>query len=362
MQPTRRSFLQQSSIFAAAGVAAVRATAALAQSASNDGASPDVLSTPVVTKKKGDMFYRMLGKTGEEVSFLGIGGFHIGAPKDPEESTRIIRTAVDRGITFLDNCWDYHEGESEKRMGKALADGYRDKVFLMSKIDGRTRDAAAKQIDESLQRLKTDHVDLMQMHEVIRLEDPDRLFAEEGGYEALAKAKEAGKVRFIGFTGHKDPAVHLRMLDTAREHDVHFDTVQMPVNIMDAHFRSFTHQVLPRLVEEGIGPLAMKPFGGEYIVKEILRSGVAQPIELLHYSMSLPVSVVITGCDSVKILEQALEAARTFEPMDAAAREELVNRVKGAAAHGEFERYKTTAFFDSTAQHPEYLGPPPRAS
>jgi predicted aldo/keto reductase-like oxidoreductase len=362
MQPTRRSFLQQSSIFAAAGVAAVRATATLAQGASNGGPSADVLSTQVPTKKKGDMFYRMLGQTGEEVSFLGIGGFHIGAPKDPEESTRIICTAVDRGITFLDNCWDYHEGESEKRMGKALEDGYRDKVFLMSKIDGRTRDAAAKQIDESLQRLKTDHVDLMQMHEVIRLEDPDRVFAEGGGYEALAKAKEAGKIRFIGFTGHKDPAVHLRMLDMAREHGVHFDTVQMPVNIMDAHFRSFTHQVLPRLVEEGIGPLAMKPFGGEYIVKEILRSGVAQPIELLHYSMSLPVSVVITGCESVKILEQALEAARTFEPMDAAAREELVNRVKDVAERGEFERYKTTAFFDSTAQHPEYLGPAPRAS
>jgi predicted aldo/keto reductase-like oxidoreductase len=343
-------------------MATARATVTLAQGTSADGTFTDALSTQAATKKKGDMFYRMLGKTDEEVSLLGIGGFHIGVPKDAEESTRIIRTAVDRGVTFLDNCWDYHEGESEKRMGMALADGYRDKVFLMSKIDGRTRDAAAKQIDESLERLKTDHVDLMQMHEVIRLEDPDRVFAEGGGYEALAKAKEAGKIRFIGFTGHKDPAVHLRMLDAAREHGVRFDTVQMPVNIMDAHFRSFTRQVLPRLVEEGIGPLAMKPFGGEYIVKEILRTGVAQPIELLHYSMSLPVSVVITGCDSMTILEQALEAVRTFEPMDAAARQELVGRVKDAAARGEFERYKTTAFFDSTAQHPEYLGPVPRAS
>lgn len=305
------------------------------------------------------MLYRQLGKTGEEVSLLGIGGFHIGVPSE-EESVRIIRTAVDSGVTFLDNCWDYHDGESELRMGKALLHGYREKVFLMSKIDGRTKATAAKQIDESLARLRTDRVDLMQIHEVIRLEDPDRLFADGGGYEALTEAKQAGKIRFIGFTGHKDPAVHLRMLDTAKEHGAHFDTVQMPVNVMDAHFRSFTHQVLPRLVDEGIGPLAMKPFGGEHIVKEVLRSGAAKPIELLHYSMSLPVSVVITGCDSITILEQALEAVRTFEPMDSTARDQLVGRFKDPASHGEFERYKTTSFFDSTAQHPEYLGPSER--
>ncbi len=165
----------------------------------------------------------------------------------------MIRSAIDRGITFMDNCWDYNDGVSEVRMGKALQDGYRNKVFLMTKIDGRTKASAAQQIDESLQRLQTDHVDLMQFHEVIRLEDPDRIFAEGGAMEAMLEAKKAGKVRYIGFTGHKDPYVHLRMLDHARKHDFHFDTVQMPLNVMDAHFRSFTREVLPALTREGIG-------------------------------------------------------------------------------------------------------------
>lgn len=301
------------------------------------------------------MLYRKLGNTGEEVSIIGIGGFHIGQQKNADESIRIIRTGIDRGITFLDNSWDYHDGESERRMGRALKDGYRDKVFLMTKIDGRTRDSAAKQIDESLERLAADRVDLMQFHEIIQLDAPDRIF-NEGAWDAMQAAKKAGKIRYIGFTGHKDPVVHLRMLDAAKQHGVHFDAVQMPVNVMDAHFRSFTHEVLPRLVAENIAPLAMKPFGGPFVVQEVLRSGVATPIELLHYVMSLPVSVVITGIDSLKILDQACEAVRTFKQLNADQCTALAARVQNAALHGKFERYKTTSIFDATAKHPDWLG------
>jgi uncharacterized protein len=239
-------------------------------------------------------------------------------------------------------------------MGRALDDGYRDKVFLMSKIDGRTRDSAAKQIDQSLERLQTDRLDLMQFHEIIQLDAADRIF-NEGAWEAMEDAQKAGKVRFIGFTGHKDPLVHLRMLDAARQRGVHFDAVQMPVNVMDVHFRSFTNDVLPRLVEEKIAPLAMKPFGSPYIVEEVQKSGAATPIELLHYVMSLPVSVVITGIDSLKILDQACEAARTFQPLDAEARSGLAARVLNSAREGKFERYKTSAHFDGTARNPEWL-------
>src|SRR5262245_23864101 len=350
---SRRKFLQDSSVLAAAGLAGHGVAMAEPSAALGPPRTPPLQTPPSV--RRGEMFYRKLGSTGVEVSLIGIGGFHIGGGKDSAEAIRIIRSGVDRGITFMDNSWDYHDGESERRMGRALRDGYRDKVFLMTKIDGRTRDSAAKQIDESLERLETDHVDLMQFHEIIQLDAPDRIF-NEGAWEAMQAAKEAGKVRHIGFTGHKDPTVHLRMLDAAKEHGVHFDTVQMPINVMDAHFRSFTQQVLPRLVAEGIGPLAMKPFGSPFIVEEVLRSGVARPIELLHYVMSLPVSVVITGIDSLKILDQALEAVRTFEPLSSEERTALVSRVQDAALHGKFERYKTTAIFDSTAKHPAWLG------
>src|SRR5215831_13600075 len=209
--------------------------------------------------QSGGMTYRTLGKTGEKVSAIGLGGAHIGRAESAELATSIIRTAVDRGITFMDNCWDYADGEAERRMGVALRDGYRQKVFLMTKFDGRTKDSAAKQIDESLQRLQTDHIDLMQYHENIRMEDPDLFFAEGGPLEALLEAKRAGKIRYIGFTGHKDPAVHNRMLDIAHARNFHFDTAQMPLNILDAQFLSFAHEVVPRLVQQGIGVLAMKP-------------------------------------------------------------------------------------------------------
>jgi uncharacterized protein len=299
------------------------------------------------------MIYRTLGSTGERVSALGLGGYHIGKSSlSDDESTRLIRTALDRGMNFLDNCWDYNVGVSEVRMGKALKDGYRQKAFLMSKIDGRTKDSATQQIDQSLQRLQTDHVDLMQFHEVIRLEDPDRIFAEGGAMEAMLAAKQAGKVRYIGFTGHKDPYVHLRMLEMAKAHNFHFDAVQMPLNVMDAHFRSFGDQVLPVLEREKIGVLGMKAFGDHYI----LDSNTVKPIECLHYCLNLPVSVQITGIDSPQILDQAFEAASTFHPMSKQEVASLLDRTKQAAMAGKFELYKTTNHFDGTGHNPSWLG------
>lgn len=295
---------------------------------------------------------RTLGRTGEQVSILGLGGAHIGKQDDPEESVRIIRSAIDRGITFLDNCWDYSEGQSEIRMGRALADGYREKVFLMTKIDGRTKRAAAEQIDESLSRLKTDRIDLMQFHEVIRFEDPDRIFAPEGACEAMLAARQAGKIRYIGFTGHKDPMVHLRMLEVAGLHGFRFDTVQMPLNVMDAHFRSFQYHVLPRLVSDQVGVLAMKPMGGDYILK----SGTATAVECLRYALSLQVSTVVTGIDTMEVLDQAIHLGETFEPLTAVETVRLLGRTREAARRGTFEKFKTDVEFDSTAKHPEWLG------
>jgi predicted aldo/keto reductase-like oxidoreductase len=306
-------------------------------------------------ERRGDMLYRPLGSTGATVSAIGLGGFHIGNQSDEMESIRIIRAAVDRGITFLDNCWDYNGGASEDRMGKALMDGYRDKVFLMTKIDGRTRDAAAKQIDESLRRLRTDHVDLMQVHETIRLEDPDRVFADGGAIEALTTARQAGKIRFIGFTGHKDPVVHNRMLDAAKANGFRFDAVQMPLNVMDAHFRSFEREVLPRLVHDRVGVLGMKSLGEG----KLLESGTASAIECLHYALNLPTSVVITGVDSMAVLDQACEAARTFRPMTEPQLAALLAKTAKAASRGEFEPFKTSSIFDATAEHPEWLGEEP---
>jgi aryl-alcohol dehydrogenase-like predicted oxidoreductase len=300
----------------------------------------------------GGMTYRTLGKTGEKVSAIGLGGAHIGRAASPEVATTVIRSAVDRGITFMDNCWDYANGEAERRMGNALRDGYRQKVFLMTKFDGRTKASAAKQIDESLQRLQTDHIDLLQYHENIRLEDPDRFFAPGGPLEALLEAKKAGKIRYIGFTGHKDPYVHLRMLEVAAQNKFHFDSCQMPLNVMDYHFRSFTHEVLPKLVQQGIAPLAMKTMGSGII----LRSGVVTPIECLHYALNLPTAVVITGMDTVERVDQALEAVRTFKQMSQAEVAKLVSKTKDAAMKGEFELFKTSTRFDGTANNPQWMG------
>jgi aryl-alcohol dehydrogenase-like predicted oxidoreductase len=300
-----------------------------------------------------EMPTRILGKTGERVSILGLGGSHIGQPNlTRSEAVRIMRAALDRGLTFMDNSWDYNGGESEIRMGKALKDGYRKKAFLMTKIDGRTKKEASRQINQSLKRLGVDHLDLLQHHEIIRFDDADRIFAEEGAMEAFTEARKAGKIRYIGFTGHKDPHVHLYMLSKAKEHGVRFDTVQMPLNLMDAHFRSFQAHVLPVLVKENIGVLGMKSMGAGVLLK----SKAVSPIECLHYALSLPTSVVITGIDSMKILEQAFKAAHTFKPLTRQQIASLLAKTSKAARDGEYELFKTTSHFDSTAQHPEWLG------
>jgi aryl-alcohol dehydrogenase-like predicted oxidoreductase len=314
-------------------------------------ASASALLSRLRAEPKNGIPYRKLGRTGEEVSLVGIGGFHLGQKPTEDEAIRIVRTALDNGVNFLDNCWDYNGGASELRMGKALRDGYREKAFLMTKIDGHSKAGAARQIDESLQRLQTDHVDLLQFHEVIRPGDPEKIFGEGGSLEAMLEAKKAGKLRYIGFTGHKHPDIHLHMLETAKAHGFHFDTVQMPLNVMDAHYESFGAKVLPVLVEQQIGVLGMKPMGSG----KILDSNTVLAVECLHYAMNLPTSVVITGCDSMAVLEQALKAARTFEPLSQETVEALLARSHPKASAGKFEGYKTTHEFDGTIQHPEWL-------
>jgi aryl-alcohol dehydrogenase-like predicted oxidoreductase len=314
------------------------------------------VAAAATTKGQGDsangMIYREFGQTGEKVSAIGLGGHHIGRPKDANDGIQIIRSAIDRGINFMDNCWDYHDGESERRMGLALRDGYRQKVFLMTKFDGRTKAATAQQLGESLQHLQTDHIDLLQYHENIRLEDPDRFFAPNGPLEALLEAKKAGKIRYIGFTGHKDPYVHLRMLEVAAAHNFHFDSCQMPLNVMDAHFRSFGQQVLPKLVEQGIAVLGMKPMGDG----NVLKSGAVKPVECLHYALNLPTTVVITGCENMQILDQALEAAKTFRPMGPSQVAALLAKTRDLAMSGTYEPFKTTSNFDGTARNPQWMG------
>jgi diketogulonate reductase-like aldo/keto reductase len=317
------------------------------QSGSKSQSSKDGNSVDFV----GGMPYRTLGTTGEKVSLVGLGGWHVGRQADEQESIDIIRTALDNGINFLDNSWDYHKGVSEIRMGKALADGYRQKAFLMTKVDGRTREAAARQLEESLSRLRVETIDLLQFHEVIHEDDPERIFAPGGAMEAVLAAKEAGKVRYIGFTGHKDPSVHLKMLETATAHGFRFDAVQMPLGIMDAHYQSFQSKVLPLLVDQGIAALGMKSLGFSFF----LMSQTITPMEYLHYSMNLPLSTLVTGCDSMRILNQSLEAARSFKPMSDEEVSDLLERTREAGSRGRFEMYKTSILFDDTTYYPELL-------
>ena len=301
-------------------------------------------------ERSGDMIYRKLGKTGERVSAIGLGGYHIGVPATVDDSIKLVRAAIDRGITFMDNCWDYMNGKCETWMGQGLRDGYRQKVFLMTKFDSRTRAGTAKQIDESLKRLQTDHIDLMQFHENIRLEDPD-LFFNDGVAEALLDARKAGKIRYIGFTGHKDPMVHLRMLEEAQAHNFHFDSAQMPLNILDAQFRSFAHQVVPKLVDQGVAVLGMKPLANGAIPQ----ANIASAVECLHYSLSLPTSVVIHGIPDMKGLDQAFEAARTFKPLTESQLSALLSRTRTAALSGKYEGFKTSTQFDGTAHNPQWM-------
>jgi len=306
--------------------------------------------------KQTEMKYREFGSTGIKVSAIGVGGWHLGLKHvDERLAVKLVRSAIDRGMTFMDNCWDYNEGASETRMGKALSDGYRDKVFLMTKIDGRTKKEATRQLDESLKRLKVDMIDLVQHHEILRYEDPHRIFDEEGAHGALIEAKQAGKLRFIGFTGHKDPRIHLYMLEVAARNGFRFDAVQMPLSVMDAHYRSFEKEVLPELVKNKIAVLGMKSMANGILLK----SKTVKPIECLHYALNLPTSVVITGIDSMEILDQAFEAVRTFSPMTPGDVETLLAKTAAAASKGEFEPFKTTSLFDGTAENPDWLGEEP---
>jgi predicted aldo/keto reductase-like oxidoreductase len=301
---------------------------------------------------RGEMPYRTLGQTGEKVSCIGLGGFHLGQSRlEENDAVKLFQEAIERGINFSDNSWDYNQGESERRVGKALK-GRRDKVFVMTKFDGRTKGSALKQLDQSLQRLQVDHVDLWQFHENIRLEDPDRFFADGGAHEAMTEAKQSGKVRYFGFTGHKDPSVHLRMLQLADKNNFKFDTVQMPLNVMDAHFRSFGKEVLPVLVQKKIGVLGMKPIASGYI----LQSKTVSALDCLHYALSLPTSVVITGIDSEDVLNQAFEAAKTAKNVTHQDIAAILAKTRSVASEGQFEPFKTSAVFDSTASHPEWLG------
>jgi aryl-alcohol dehydrogenase-like predicted oxidoreductase len=294
---------------------------------------------------------RVLGRTGQKVSAIGVGGFHLSKPSE-KEAIAIVHAAIDGGINFLDNSWDYAGGKSEERMGKALSDGYRERAFLMTKVDGRTAKSAMEQLEQSLTRLKTDRLDLLQFHEVIRLTDCERIFAAGGAIEAVVKARDEGKVRFIGFTGHKSPAIHQAMLDTAKQHGFRFDAVQLPLNVMDAHHDSFEKAILPTLVKDGIGVLGMKPMGDPYI----LQSKTVGAADCLRYAMSLPVCFTNTGLDSMKILQQAFAVGRGFQPLSLDERSRLLAKTEKASRDGKFEKYKTSEHFDSTAKHPEWLG------
>jgi predicted aldo/keto reductase-like oxidoreductase len=347
----RRDFLKSATVAGMAtaipaGAESSRTQAGTPQSAPTHG------SVPSTRAQAPGMLYRKLGTTGEMVSVIGMGGYHLGKQKDPNESVQLLHAGIDSGITFIDNCWDYNDGISEVRVGQGLRNGYREKVFLMTKIDGRDTATYNKQLEESLGRLQTDVIDLVQFHEVIRLDDPDRIFAPGGALEAAVAARQAGKIRYIGFTGHKDPFVHLRMLEMAQKHNFHFDTVQMPINVMDAHFRSFEKQVMPVALSQGIGVLGMKTFGDHFI----LDSNTVQPIEALHYGLTQPVSVLITGIDTMPVLQQALEAVRTFKPMTDSEVSALLARTAVAASGGKYELFKTTAHFDGTAANPKWLG------
>ena len=315
----------------------------------------DLLFVKDPGEARGEMLYRRLGRTGEIVSAIGLGGFHIGkSALSDDAAVKLMHQAIDRGITFMDNCWDYIEGRSELRMGVALDQaGYRDRVYLMSKMDGRSKEEAAKQIDTSLKRLRTDRIDLVQHHEILRYDDPDRIFCEGGAMEAFVEAQKAGKIRHIGFTGHKDPRIHLQMLEVAAERGFHFDAVQMPLNVMDAHFRSFAHGVLPYLVEHDIAVLGMKSFADGVLLKS---DAPLKPIEYLHYALNLPTSVVITGMQSQRDLDQAFEAVATFKPMDKAMVAELLSRSKPYATEGKYELFKTSSTFDGTAKTNAWLG------
>jgi aryl-alcohol dehydrogenase-like predicted oxidoreductase len=336
----RRDFVR-GAVYAAAG--AVAAGRALADS--SPAVNADKTFGAQVPKKA-------LGKTGVMVSALGVGGFHLGSAKDQNEVNEIVSRAIDAGVNFFDNAWEYHDGDSENRLGNALQ-GKRDKIVLMTKVctHGRGKDVAMRMLEDSLRRLKTDHLDVWQIHEVVYYNDPDLIFATGGAAEALVQAKQQGKVRFVGFTGHKDPAIHLKML----AHDFPFDTIQMPLNCFDASFHSFEKQVMPEAHKRGIAVLGMKSLGGS---GEMVTSGAITPEEGLRYAMSLPVATTISGMDSLNVLEQNLAIARNFKPMTDDEMEALRERCRTVAADGRYEKFKTTKFYDGDLGREQHGYPP----
>ena len=338
VNPARRNFLGKMAL----GIAGI----------TGSNLAPTAMEKALAATNSQGMIYRTLGRSGEKVSLLGLGGFHIGMQSSEQESIRIVRTAIDSGVTFMDNCWDYNNGVSEVRMGKALRNGYRQKVFLMTKTDAQVRGVWEKQLDESLKRLETDVIDLIQFHEVIRSGDPDRIFGPDGAFKAALAARKAGKVRYIGFTGHKDPAFHLKMLNTGFEHGFTFDAVQMPLNVLDPHYHSFVKEVVPVCIKHGIGILGMKPLADGAIP----RNNVLSAIDCLHYAMNLPTSVVINGCETLERLNQGLEAVRTFKPMSESQVAALLDKTAKAAANGGLEPFKTSHQYDGTYQNPQWLG------
>ncbi len=335
----RRSFLKGAAL-AGAGSLVPGSMKAMAQNTNSE-------------KKSGGMIpRRQLGKTGIEVSAIGMGGYHLGSAKTQQDAVEMVARAIDAGITFFDNAWDYHDGQSEEYLGAALK-GKRDQVIVMTKVctHGRSKDVAMQQLEQSLRRLQTDHLDVWQIHEVIYDNDPDMIFAPNGAIEALSLAKKQGKVRAVGFTGHKDPRIHLNML----AHDFPFDTVQMPLNCLDATFRSFEQQVLPELQKRGIAPLGMKSMGGS---GEIVSHGAATPEQALRYAMSLPVATTISGMESKEVLEQNITIASNFQPMTAAEMQALRDKAKFWASDGRYERFKTTKMYDGAEGRKQHEYPP----
>lgn len=306
-----------------------------------------------MTKRPGDIPRRPF-KDGIQVSAIGLGGSHLGDVTTESEAERIVHQAIDAGIDFFDNAWEYHDGLSEDRLGRALR-GKRDKVFLMTKVctHGRGRDVAMAQLEESLRRLQTDHLDLWQVHEVIYYNDPDRHFAKDGVIEALDAAKQSGKVRYVGFTGHKDPEIHLKMLSF----DYPFDTVQMPLNPFDASFKSFQHRVLPELQRRGIAAIGMKSMGGN---GQPVKKEAAEPQELLRYAMSLPVLTTVSGIDSLEVLEQNLAVVRGFRPMDEIEMRALELRLAEPAGDGRFELFKSSKLYDAKVGREQHGFPYPQ--
>ncbi len=336
---TRRQFL--------GGTATVALSAACARAARPTPASAATLTNASMAVPR-----RPLGNTGATVSIIGVGGSHLGDVKDPKEADRIVLEAIDAGVNFFDNAWEYHDGRSEEVLGRALA-GKRDRVFLMTKLctHGRGADVAMKQLEDSLRRLRTDHLDLWQIHECVYYNDPERHFAPGGAVEALTRAKAQGKVRFVGFTGHKDPEIHLKMMS----YGYPFDTVQMPLNCFDASFRSFERRVIPEASRRGMGVIGMKSLSGS---GEPIDAGIVTVQEALRYAMSLPVATTVSGIDSLDILHQNLAVARAFEPMRESEKEALRARVRAEAGDGHHELYKTTKHFDAKVGREQHGYPP----